>query len=80
MRGAAVHDPLAVLALTHPDLFERTSAHVVVETAGVHTVGQTVIDKRNLREVLNANCELLTSVDADAGFAVITEAIAHFSS
>ncbi len=79
MAGAAVHDPLAVLALTHPQLFERTPSHVVVETAGEHGRGQTVIDRRNLREVPAANCEVQTAVDADGGFAVITEAIAHFS-
>jgi inosine-uridine nucleoside N-ribohydrolase len=80
MRGAAVHDPCAVLALTHPELFDRTPSHVVVETTGEHTVGQTVIDRRDLREVPAPNCDVLTAVDADAGFAVITEAIAHFSS
>ena len=79
MAGAAVHDPCAVLALTHPDVFERVASHVVVETTGEHTRGQTVIDRRNLREVLDANCDVQVGVDADAGFAVITEAIAHFS-
>ncbi len=79
MQGAAVHDPCAVLALTHPDLFSHRPSHVVVETTGEHTRGQTVIDRRNLREVPAANCDLLTAVDADAGFAVITEAVAHFS-
>ena len=29
-----VHDPLAVLALTHPDVFERVERHVAIETAG----------------------------------------------
>ena len=32
--GAAVHDPCAVLALTHPELFERQARHVAVETTG----------------------------------------------
>jgi inosine-uridine nucleoside N-ribohydrolase len=50
-----------------------------VETEGAHTVGQTVIDNRQLVEVADPNCDLLTKVDADAGFAVITDAIAHFS-
>ncbi|MCU1503106.1 MAG: putative pyrimidine-specific ribonucleoside hydrolase, partial [Ilumatobacteraceae bacterium] len=79
MAGPAVHDPCAVLALTHPELFVRTSSHVVIETIGEHTRGQTVIDRRNLREVPPPNCDVQTSVDAAAGFAVITAAIAHFS-
>jgi inosine-uridine nucleoside N-ribohydrolase len=79
MLGAAVHDPCAVLALTHPDAFVRMKSHVVIEINGEHTRGMTMIDQRNLREVPEPNCEVQTAVDADAGFAVITEAIAHFS-
>ena len=79
MAGAAVHDPLAVMVLTHPTLFQITPSHVVVETTGEHTRGQTVIDRRNLREVLAPNCDVVTGVDADAGFTVITEAVEHFS-
>ena len=79
MGGAAVHDPCAVMALTHPELFQRTPSHVVVETSGEHTRGQTVIDRRNLREVPPPNCDVQTAVDADAAFAVIVEAIGHFS-
>ena len=48
--GAAVHDPCAVLALTHPDLFEREHRHVAIETAGPLTRGMTVIDRRELKE------------------------------
>ncbi len=79
MLGAAVHDPCAVMALTHPELFERKFAHVEVETRGRLTRGMTVIDQRNLLEVPDANCDLLTKIDVDAGFAIINEAIAHYS-
>jgi inosine-uridine nucleoside N-ribohydrolase len=79
LAGAAVHDPCAVMALTHPQLFTRRPAHVVVETSGEHTVGQTIIDNRTLVEVKDPNCDILTGIDADGGFSIITEAIAHFS-
>ncbi len=79
IQGPAVHDPLAVLAVTHPALFERASRHVVIETTGQHTRGMTVIDERHLVERLAPTCEVLTAVDADAGFALITSAIARFS-
>ena len=75
MRGAALHDPLAVLAVTHPELFERNERHVVVETIGEHTAGMTVIDERLLLERAEPNCEVLVDVDADAAFNVILEAI-----
>jgi inosine-uridine nucleoside N-ribohydrolase len=79
MGGAAVHDPLAVMALTHPHLFTRAHRHVVVETAGDHTRGMTLIDERALIERRPPNCAMLTHVDADEAFDVIVEAIASFS-
>jgi inosine-uridine nucleoside N-ribohydrolase len=79
MQGAAVHDPLAVMCLTHPELFGWRDAHVMVETHGELTRGMTVIDNRGLVERLPPNCALLTTVDADAGFALVNEAIAHYS-
>ncbi|MDC3402411.1 nucleoside hydrolase [bacterium] len=79
MRGAAVHDPLAVLALTHPDLFARAARHVSVETQGGLTRGMTVIDERAITARLAPNCDVLTSVDHDAAFDLLIDAIAHFS-
>lgn len=77
--GAPVHDPCAVLCLTHPHLFGRHASHVTIETAGNLTRGMTVIDQRSLREVLPPNCDRLTTIDADAAFAIVIEAIASFS-
>ena len=76
IRGAAVHDPLAVLALTHPGLFERVRRNVRVETRGELTRGMTVIDERTLRDRPEPNCDVLTTVDADAAFDVVLAAIA----
>jgi inosine-uridine nucleoside N-ribohydrolase len=76
LAGAAVHDPLAVLALTHPELFERQRRHVTIETRGEHTRGMTVIDRRTLLERPPPNCEVLTDVDADAAFGLLIEALA----
>src|SRR6185436_6407377 len=50
LAGAPVHDPCAVLALTHPELFTVKPAHVAIETAGQLTRGMTVIDDRRLLE------------------------------
>ena len=77
--GAPVHDPCAVMALTHPQLFQQQRVHVVVETSGAHTRGMTVIDQRHQLGRPAPTCTLMTSIDADAGFAVINQAIAHFS-
>jgi inosine-uridine nucleoside N-ribohydrolase len=79
MRGAAIHDPCAVMALTHPDLFDRERRRVVVETRGEHTRGMTLIDRRHLIDRPAANCEVLTKIDAESAFSVILDAIASFS-
>ncbi len=79
MLGAAVHDPLAVMALTHRELFTSSFSHVDVETGGEHTRGMTVIDQRTLIDRPAPNCDRLTAVDGDAAWAVVTEAIGYFS-
>ena len=76
IRGAALHDPLAVLALTHPDLFERTPRHVTVETRGEFTAGMTVIDARDISDRPEPNVDVLDRVDADLAWDVVVAAIA----
>ncbi len=77
--GAPVHDPCAVMALTHPHLFTRRRANVQIETHGTLTAGMTLIDDRDLRDIPEPNCDVLTGIDADAAWLVLLEAIAHFS-
>ena len=73
--GAALHDPLAVLALTHRQLFTGTDRHVTVETAGVRTTGMTVIDRRDISDRRPPNVHVLESVDADAAWLVVMDAL-----
>jgi inosine-uridine nucleoside N-ribohydrolase len=75
MAGAALHDPLAVMALTHPHLFESSRRFVVVETHGEHTRGMTVIDRRTLYDCPEPNCTVLDRVDADAAWHVVLDAV-----
>ena len=75
MEGAALHDPLAVLAVTHPELFTAVERHVAVESDGEFTAGMTVIDERTLTDRRPANCSVLETVDADAAFALVVDAI-----
>jgi inosine-uridine nucleoside N-ribohydrolase len=42
----ALHDPVALLAVTHPDLFERTTTPIEVETGGQLSRGATWVDRR----------------------------------
>jgi inosine-uridine nucleoside N-ribohydrolase len=69
--GAALHDPLAVMALTHPDLFDGTDRHVVVETHGESTAGMTVIDRRDISDREPPNVHVLDRVDHEAAWSVV---------
>lgn len=79
IEGAVVHDPLAVFALTHPELFTRVRRHVDVETSGELTRGMTVIDERRLLGRPAPNCDVLTGVEHHGVFDLLLDAIAHFS-
>jgi inosine-uridine nucleoside N-ribohydrolase len=73
-----LHDPIAVLALTHPDLLEATPHHVVIELTGTHTRGMTVADLRGVRRAAPANVEVLTRIDAAAATEVLFETLAAY--
>lgn len=45
-RVAHMHDPVAVLAVTHPHLIMATQREAVVELVGTHTRGMTLLDMR----------------------------------
>jgi inosine-uridine nucleoside N-ribohydrolase len=73
--GAALHDPLAVMAVTHPQLFTSAQLHVTIETRGEHTRGMTVIDRRGLKERPAPNCTVLETVDDAAAWELVLESI-----
>ena len=76
IRGAALHDPLAVMALTHPDLFEGVDRHVTVETRGEYTTGMTVIDRRDISDRRPPNVHVLERVDHEAAWQVVIDSLA----
>lgn len=76
MVGAALHDPLAVMALTHAHLFSGTDRHVAIETDGRHTAGMTVIDRRGMHDHEPPNAHVLEHVDHEAAWSLVVEALA----
>lgn len=63
--GSPMHDPLAVLAVTHPHLFTHVPRSVQVELAG-GTRGMTVVDRRHHAPTDTATCGVAETVDAPA--------------
>jgi purine nucleosidase len=62
----AVHDPLAVAAVTRPDLLTWRDAFVTVETATERTRGVAVADLLTGHRPPTANCRIAVDVDVDA--------------
>ena len=75
---APLHDPCAVLAITHPELFEFESRNVRVETTGTHTRGMTVVDERSWGPG-PANCEVEYGIDRDQGITILLETLSAYS-
>jgi inosine-uridine nucleoside N-ribohydrolase len=73
-RGGAVHDPCAVLAVTHPDLFELVPRRVDVELAGTFTRGMTVVDERSAPPDPPCNAQVAYRARADEVLALIVDA------
>jgi inosine-uridine nucleoside N-ribohydrolase len=73
----AMHDPCAVLAVSHPHLFGAVPRHVVVELAGTHTRGMTVVDRRTGSGGGAPNAAVTEAVDAEAVVALLLEATAR---
>lgn len=62
--SAPVHDALCVAALVEPDIVTTKRCHVAVETAGVLTVGRTVVDTHR-RSGLEPNATVAFDANAD---------------
>ena len=75
---APLHDPCAVLAITHPELFEFESRNVRGETTGTHTRGMTVVDERSWGPG-PANCEVEYGIDRDQGITILLETLSAYS-
>ncbi len=63
--GIWLHDVVALVAATNPELFERVSVAADVETSGELTAGMLVVDRRQIRQA-RPNAELLVGCHAAA--------------
>lgn len=70
-----LHDPCAVLAVTDPSWFSGRDYHVAIETESDLTRGQTVVDRRPGRASQEPNATVLESIDHEAAFTAVLEAV-----
>jgi purine nucleosidase len=64
--SCALHDPLAVAVVRHPELVTWRPARVAVETSSVVTRGVAVADLLMWEDPPEPNCQVAVDVDADA--------------
>ncbi|TDJ29977.1 MAG: hypothetical protein E2O59_03310 [Gammaproteobacteria bacterium] len=74
-RRSALHDPCAVIAITHPELIVSEARAVAIELDGTHTRGMTVVDERVTRRRDPANVEVAYSIDADRAMSLVVESV-----
>ena len=63
--GIHLHDVVALVAATNPELFERASVAADVEVAGELTAGMLVVDRRQIRRG-GANADVLVGCEPAA--------------
>jgi inosine-uridine nucleoside N-ribohydrolase len=74
MPDAPLHDPCAVLAVSHPHLFDLQPRHVAIECDGTLTRGMTLVDERGWGMGEPPNALVAFRPDSDAIMALVHSA------
>lgn len=61
-KDANLHDPVAIMAISDPDLFEFEDMEVVVETSGVYSAGRSIGDIRKNAKHDYDNCKVAMKI------------------
>jgi inosine-uridine nucleoside N-ribohydrolase len=76
---APLHDPCAVMTVTHPELFEFEDLYVVIELHGEHTRGMTVVDQRGVQRGLRSgpppNVKVATTINRSGALALLRQTL-----
>jgi inosine-uridine nucleoside N-ribohydrolase len=76
---APLHDPCAILALTHPHLITFEPRHVVVELRGQHTRGMTLVDERGFKNsTLTHNAQVALKIDSKKALKIVKDAVKSY--
>lgn len=75
--GAPMHDPCAVMALIHPEVFQMRPMHVEIETCGEYCRGATIGDVLGLSGKA-PNATVILGVDRDAFADILVDAMKFY--
>ncbi|MBS3967107.1 MAG: nucleoside hydrolase [Truepera sp.] len=70
-----LHDPCAVMLVTHPELFTCHDRPVAVELTGQLTRGMTVVDERGVKAMEPNNTSVAYGLDAPAALELLLETV-----
>lgn len=73
-----LHDPCAVLAVTHPELFDMRQKQVMVELKGQHTRGMTLVDERGVLKSSTPNASVAYGIDDAKARQLLLDAIRQY--
>lgn len=74
LQGCYLHDPVAVCAVTNPEILKTELLHVDIELKGEYTTGMTVVDIYD-RLNKNKNADVALDIDKKAYVDLIIEAV-----
>ncbi len=74
----SLHDPVTIMTVTDPELFEFESFHVVVETSGEYSVGKTIADVRKNAPLENRHCVVATKLDHNGFIEKIVNSLSQY--
>jgi pyrimidine-specific ribonucleoside hydrolase len=70
-----MHDAMAVVAVTHPDLVTCEARHMEIDVSDGPSRGRTIVDDRPLLQPMSANTEVMVGADPPAVIALIRAAV-----
>ena len=76
---APLHDPCAVMAITHPAFFSFQDRQVVVELHGQHTRGMTLSDERGVKLSQATNTQLAKTIDRESALNLLLETMTSYA-
>lgn len=77
-KGATLHDPCAVLVITHPELFTFKEVYVEVELQGQYTRGATVPDYHGVNQK-EPNLKAAVDIDREAFIELLIDSCKYYS-
>lgn len=75
--GAPIHDPLALLSITHPEIFKIEDMHIDIDLDGEYTRGATLADLRYSRDK-KFNSRVLMDIDREKFIDIIIDSLHYY--